>query len=254
MNREEQKKRSGTLFPLVLFSMKHYTQRPAQPIDIRELPVEQRPRERMSSHGALSLSDNELLSILIGSGTKNNPVSMLADTILSILDRTPPDEEVQVETLMRIDGLGRAKATLVCAALELGRRRLPPRRKQIIFPGDVFPFIQHIGTRMQEHFLCISLNGAHEILSVTTVSIGLVNHTLVHPREVFSVPIRERATAVIVAHNHPSKSLLPSRDDFGVTERLRAAGEILGIKVLDHLIFCEEGYRSMLEANELSHM
>ena len=87
-------------------------------------------------------------------------------------------------------------------------------------------------------------------MSITTVTIGLVNHTLVHPREVFSTPLRERATAVIVAHNHPSKMLLPSADDKNVTRRLREAGELLGIKVLDHLIFSDESYRSMLENDE----
>ncbi len=170
----------------VIFCMKQYTQRQSDFIDIRELPVEKRPRERMQAHGALSLSDNELLSILLGSGTKNRSVSILADEILAILDRTPADEQIQVKSLMSVEGLGKAKSTLICAALELGRRRLPPKRKQIIFPGDVYPFIQHIGSRLQEHFLSISLNGAHEIMSVTTVSIGLVNHTIVHPRDVFT--------------------------------------------------------------------
>ena len=243
---------SKALIACVLKCMKHYRQHQNQPVDIKELPHDQRPRERIQLHGALSLSDIDLITVLIGSGTKKNSVSMLARQILSVLDRTPTDEQLKVEELMGIEGLGRAKATLICAALELGRRRLPPKRKQIIFPGDVFPLIQHIGSRMQEHFLCIALNGAHEVMSITTVSIGLVNHTIVHPREVFSIPIRERATAIIVAHNHPSGNLTPSRDDLSVTERLKKAGELLGIRVLDHLIFSEETYRSMLEENELS--
>jgi len=166
--------------------MKHYRQYQKQPVDIKELPSEQRPRERIQSHGALSLSDTDLITVLVGSGSRKNSVSILATHILAILDRTPADAQLKVEELMEIEGLGRAKATLICAALELGRRRLPPKRKQIIFPGDVFPLIQHIGSRMQEHFLCIALNGAHEVMSITTVSIGLVNHTLVHPRDVFA--------------------------------------------------------------------
>ncbi len=206
----------------------------------------------MESLGALGLSDSELVAILIGSGTKNHDVGKVAAEILSLLDRTPTEQQLDLNHLMGINGLGKAKASLICAALELGRRRLPLRKKQIIFPGDVYPLIQHFGSRMQEHFLCISLNGAHEVMSVTTVSIGLVNLTIVHPREVFSIPIRDRATAILVAHNHPSRNLKPSGDDKAVTRRLISAGDILGIKVLDHLIFSEEGYRSMLEEDEFT--
>jgi DNA repair protein RadC len=230
--------------------MKQYTQTNSNFTDIKEMPPEKRPRERMVSQGALSLSDIELITIMVGSGTKKNPAMKLAAQILEVLDRQHVDDQLTVEDFLSIEGLGEAKATLICAALELGRRRLPSRRKQIIFPGDVFPLIQHIGSRLQEHFICISLNGAHEVMSITTVSIGLVNHTLVHPREVFATPLRERATAIIVAHNHPSKTLTPSIDDRNVTKRLKEAGELLGIKVLDHLIFSDESYRSMLEHDE----
>ena len=155
-----------------------------------------------------------------------------------------------MEPLSVKENMGLAKAALICAALELGRRRLPSKRKQIIFPSDAYPLIRHFGTRQQEHFLCISLNGAHEVVSVNVVSIGLVNHTLVHPREVFADPLRERATAGIVAHNHPSGNLTPSSDDRNVTRRLKSAGELLGIPVLDHLIFSDVAFHSMLEEDE----
>ncbi len=230
--------------------MTQYKEQAPNFINIKELPPNERPRERLESLGALSLSDIELITIMIGSGTQKNPATKVAHHILHLLDTQPVDNQLEVKNLVEIEGLGMAKATIICAALELGRRRLPARRKQINFPGDVFPLIQHIGNRLQEHFLCISLNGAHEVMSITTVTIGLVNHTLVHPREVFSTPLRERATAVIVAHNHPSKMLLPSADDKNVTRRLREAGDLLGIKVLDHLIFSDESYRSMLENDE----
>ena len=230
--------------------MKQYKEQEQLNINIKELPVHERPRERLESLGATSLSDIELITIMIGSGTQKHPAMKVARSILFVLDSQPVEKQLEVKDLVTIEGLGMAKATLICAALELGRRRLPSKRKQITFPGDVFPLIQHIGNRLQEHFLCISLNGAHEVMSITTVTIGLVNHTLVHPREVFSTPLRERATAVIVAHNHPSKMLLPSMDDRNVTRRLREAGDLLGIKVLDHLIFSDESYRSMLENDE----
>jgi DNA repair protein RadC len=136
--------------------------------------------------GPNALSDMELIAILIGSGTFGRPAHVLAQQILDLLDRTSGDSEVEVDDLTQIDGMGIAKATLISAALELGRRRLPSKRKQIIFPSDVYPLIRHYGSRPQEYFLSIALNGAHEVISINVVSIGLVNHTLVHPRDVLT--------------------------------------------------------------------
>ncbi|MXI86694.1 RadC family protein [Sphaerochaeta halotolerans] len=214
---------------------------------IKEMAACDRPRERLILRGAEALSDQELLSILIGSGNRDRSVNAIAKDLLDLLDRKPIATN---EDLMAIGGLGMAKATLIGAALELGRRRLPAKRRQISTPADIFPLIRHYAARMQEHFLSVCLNGAHEVLSVNVCSIGLVNRTLVHPREVFGEAVRQRATAILVAHNHPSGNLEPSMEDKDVTRRLKQAGDILGIKVLDHLIFSEEGYLSMLEGNE----
>ncbi len=200
----------------------------------------------MLSRGAESLSDQELLAILIGSGNRERSVNAIAKDLMEILDTKA---SISNEDLLGIPGLGMAKATLIAASLELGRRRLPAKRRQISTPSDIFPLIRHYATRMQEHFLSVCLNGAHEVLSVNVCSIGLVNRTLVHPREVFGEAVRQRATAILVAHNHPSGNLEPSMEDKDVTRRLKQAGDILGIKVLDHLIFSEEGYLSMLEGS-----
>ena len=213
---------------------------------IKDMAVHDRPRERMVSGGAESLSDLELLTILIGSGSKERPVNSIAKELLEVMDKKAI---VSHGDLQNISGLGMAKTTLICAALELGRRRLPAKKRQISTPGDIFPLISHYAGRMQEHFLSVALNGAHEVLSVNVCSIGLVNRTLVHPREVFVEAVRQRATAILVAHNHPSGNLEPSVEDRDVTRRLRQAGDIIGIKVLDHLVFSEEGYFSMLEGN-----
>ena len=213
-------------------------------LKIKEMAVCDRPRERMLSKGVEALTDQELFSILIGSGNRGRSVTAIARDLMELLDRKAT---VTHEELIQIQGLGTAKATLIGAALELGRRRLPPKRRQIATPADIYPLIRHYATRMQEHFLSICLNGAHEVLSINVCSIGLVNRTIVHPREVFGEAVRGRATAIIVAHNHPSGNLEPSGDDRDVTRRLRQAGELLGIKLLDHLIFSEEGYLSMLE-------
>jgi len=118
-------------------------------------------------------------------------------------------------------------------------------------PKSVYDYLRRYGREAQEHFLVVLLDGAHKIKYVKVVSIGLVNRTLVHPREVFAVCIEHRATACIIAHNHPSGNLEPSADDLEVTMRLRKAGLLLGIEVLDHLIFSDSGYHSMAECGEL---
>ena len=218
-------------------------------ITIRERPSEERPRERIIKSGPCSLSDMDLISILIGSGTRGKPVDVIAGKIQSMLDTEGID--INTEQLLAIDGLGPAKASVISAALELGRRRIPALKRRISHPGDAYPFVRHFADRKQEHFIRISLNGAHEVLSLGVVSIGLVNRTIVHPREVFADPIKERATAVIVCHNHPSGNLDPSREDRDITQRLKESGNILGINVLDHIIFSELSYYSFLEHDEM---
>jgi DNA repair protein RadC len=111
----------------------------------------------------------------------------------------------------------------------------------------VLPLIRHYADRKQEHFICVSLNGANEVIATRVVSVGLVNKTQVHPREVFADSITDRATAVIVAHNHPSGSLEPSREDFEITDRIKSPGEVLGIRLLDHIVFNQKGYYSFCE-------
>ena len=118
---------------------------------------------------------------------------------------------------------------------------------KISFPADVLPLIMNYADRKQEHFLSVSINGANEVIATRVVSVGLANKSQVHPREVFADAITDRASAVIIAHNHPSGPLAPSKEDVEVTKRLKAAGELLGIKLLDHMIFNTKGYYSLLE-------
>ena len=147
--------------------------------------------------------------------------------------------------------MGPAKAALIAAAMEFARRRIRPEGLRISFPPDVLPLIRHYADRKQEHFICVSLNGANEVIASRVVSVGLVNKTQVHPREVFADAITDRASAVIVAHNHPSGSLEPSKEDIDITARLKSAGEILGIRLLDHIVFNQKGYHSFLESGLL---
>lgn len=216
---------------------------------IHDIPKLDRPREKLLQKGAEGLSDLELIAILLGSGTKGHDVMKLADRILKALDsnKTKPD----VEELQKIEGVGLAKATLIAAALEFARRRIRPEGLKISFPQDVLPLIHHYADRKQEHFICISVNGANEVIASRVVTVGLVNRTQVHPREVFSDPITDRASAIIIAHNHPSGALAPSREDIEITKQIKTSGEILGIRLLDHIIFNHRGNYSFLEHGEL---
>ncbi|MBU4261701.1 MAG: DNA repair protein RadC [Proteobacteria bacterium] len=216
---------------------------------LTDLPKHDRPREKMQSKGAAALNDAELVAILLGSGIKGHDVMTVAKRIVRLVDdqHGKPD----LADLQRLEGVGPAKATLIAAALEFARRRIRPEGLKIRTPVDALPLIRHYGDRKQEYFLCISLNGAHEVITTRVVSVGLVNTTQVHPREVFADPITDRASAVILAHNHPSGNLTPSKEDLQITRQLKEAGETLGIAVLDHIIFSRQGHYSFLENGEL---
>jgi DNA repair protein RadC len=217
-------------------------ERPQSPRDGKKRPDY---RERMLRDGSRSLADKELLAALLGSGCRGRSVDSLARDVLAAIDKESPDMELEV--FKELEGMGTAKACALAAALELGRRFFSLRGKRIGMPKDLFPLINHYADRRQEHFLCVSLNGAHEIICIRQVSSGLVNKTVVHPREVFADPLTDRACAVIVAHNHPSGNIDPSKEDIDITKRLREAGEVLGIPLLDHLVFSDSAYYSFVE-------
>ena len=208
-------------------------------------PSELLPRERASQYGISALTDKELFALLLGSGNKQCGVHDLAQRLQDYCDKTFDFSDI--EKLQSVSGIGLAKASLIAAAFELARRYLCPTKKVISCPRDVVPFLLHYGDRSQETFLSVLLNGANEILCVRPVTTGLLNKTLSHPREVFSDAVKRRAGAVIVAHNHPSGRLIPSEDDKKITETLRKAGDLLGIRLLDHIVFNGWDYFSFLE-------
>ena len=216
---------------------------------IKDLPRNERPREKLLEKGAGFLSDRELLAVILGKGTQKDDVLSLSKKIVKVIDEKGLG--FTAKDLIGIDGIGAAKATAIAAAFEFVRRRIKPEGLKIKFPADILPLIQHYGDRKQEHFLSISINGANEVMSVRVVSMGLVNKTPVHPREVFADMIAERASAVIVAHNHPSGDVKPSAEDIKITKQLKEAAAILGLNVLDHIIFSAKGYYSFAEHDEL---
>ena len=207
-----------------------------------DLPPAQRPRERIVNNGPEALSDAELLAVILNTGIKGKGVVELAGELLTILDDNK--EIPSVEKLSKLSGMGMSKACAVAAMLEFGRRRWGAAGSAIRQPAEIYALIRHNADRKQERFLSLSLNGAHEVLSVRVVTIGLVNRTIIHPREVFADIIQDRASAFIVAHNHPSGRLCPSGEDDEITERLAKAAEILGLHFLDHLIFSDTDWWS----------
>ncbi len=218
-------------------------------MNIKTMPPEERPREKLLSCGASYLSDVELMAVMLGSGIKGKNILALSKEIVQEIDRQ--GTSIGIEELLKKTGLGLAKATTLAASFEFMRRHLLPCTTRIRFPKDILPAVAHYADRPQEYFICISLNGAHEITRTRVVSIGLVNRTMVHPREVFADPIKDRAAAIICAHNHPSGSTEPSREDRDVTGMIKQAGKILGIELLDHIIFSPRGYYSFAEKKEL---
>ncbi len=202
-------------------------------------------RERLLEKGPEALSNQELMMVLLGSGTEKMPIRKLSKNVLGVL-KTSPSETI-VNSLLSVEGIGPGKACLIGAALELGRRLNSGPGSKIFSPLDIIPFIKHITLEKQEHFLCITLNGAHEILSIRTISVGTLNRCIIHPREVYAEALKERSAAIILTHNHPSGNTDPSENDIEITQQLYEVSKILGIHLLDHIIICSNEYFSFAE-------
>jgi len=216
---------------------------------LNQIPEHDRPREKLLAKGAAALKDHELLAILLAKGTSKIDVMTLAQNLIRVVDAKGLN--LKVEDIEHLEGMGSVKAMTVIAAIEFARRRIKPDGAKIETPADLLPHVRHYADRKQEHFLCATINGANEILNIRVVSIGLVDRSPVHPREVFADALADRASAIIVAHNHPSGGLEPSSSDINITTQLNAAGAIVGIDLLDHIIFNRSGYFSFLEEGKL---
>lgn len=207
-------------------------------------------RERLLKFGAKKLTDEQLVALLLRTGYAKKSVSALAKEVMKTLDKSKITDVA--ENLRYIDGMGATKLCTVLAALELGRRYFSLKDSKITSPKSLVPFLLHYAVRKQETFIVASLSGANEIISIRVVSVGTLNRTLVHPREVFADPITDRAASIIIAHNHPSGNISPSEEDISLTKRLVSIGELLGIVILDHLILNERGeHFSMMESGLL---
>lgn len=217
---------------------------------IKDMPLEMRPRERLSIHGEANLSEPELLAIIIGTGYKNISALELANRLLVSFKGLRNIREADLADLIKVKGIGPAKAVYIKAAIELGRRTaLDVKIKDFIHsPADVSRLLMDEMRYMdREHLYGLYLDRKGGLISKETISIGSLSSSIVHPREVFKTAVKCSAASVIIAHNHPSGDPTPSREDFEITRRLAEAGRIMGIELIDHLVIGHKSYCSLKE-------
>jgi len=209
------------------------------------LDLEQMPREKLLSKGEKALRNDELLAIMLGTGVQGKDVRKLSKEISMLLERHGDD--ISVEKLCEVHGLGRVKASQIVAALELGKRLSKASPRAIVSAKMVYELLYDQRDKKQEHFWVVTLDGASCVIKVRTVFKGSLTQSLVHPREVFAYAISDRAASVIVVHNHPSGRLIPSEADKNVTRRLADVGKLVGIELMDHVIISTKGYFSFVD-------
>lgn len=219
---------------------------------LKNLPIDERPREKLYKLGAKSLTNSELLAVIVRTGSKDDTAIDLSQKILTL------DEmglaflaEVSLEELTSIKGIGLCKAAQILSAIELGKRIYSQTKKQnfkITSPLDVSNLLMDdMKFLKKEHFKIIMLDTKNKVISIENISIGTLNSSLVHPREVFTSAIRRSSASIILVHNHPSGDPTPSNEDIELTKRLTECGNLLGIKVLDHVILGYNKYTSLQE-------
>lgn len=213
---------------------------------IKDLPEHSRPREKLRERGAAALTDEELVAAILGMGTAGIDVRTMSKQVAGLIREH--HENLTLDQLTSVPGMGLAKAGQILSAFELARRHLLKQNVKIETAEDVVSLLADIVGKTQEHFVCITLNGANELIEKRIVTIGLLDKSLVHPRDVFADVITDRAAAVIFAHNHPSGDLKPSDHDVQTQRQLEEAAKIVGIRVLDHVIVSKKGYFSFQEA------
>lgn len=224
-------------------------------IKMKELPESQRPRERLIIKGAGSLSDEELLAIALQSGTKDVSAKTLSQYLLKEKGNLKNLKNITYHELIKIKGIGSAKACLILAIIELSKRlninteNLADTR--ITSAEVVYEYYKYIVNPYQEHFYCIYLDSSKKVLREKLLFIGTVNQSMVHPRDVFKEAYLMNATAFICVHNHPTGDVNPSKADIEVTSRLRDIGILMGIKLVDHVIIGDSNYYSFLENGKL---
>lgn len=218
---------------------------------IDTVPKERRPRERMATFGADMLSDTELIAILLNTGSKNKNVMELAGDLLNYAGSLRSLRTFSLSEISALAGIGEGKGARILAALELGRRAVLEEKRympQITSSKDVLDLVaDEMRSLEQETVKALLLNTKHMLVQSVVISIGGLNYSPIHPREVFKQAIKFSSAGIILVHNHPSWDYTPSEQDIKLTKRLQEAGEIMGIPLLDHIIIAEAGYYSFSE-------
>ncbi len=218
---------------------------------IRDVHVNDRPRERLMRQGPQSLSNQELIAILLRTGTKQESVLSLANRILNYFEKIHELKHATLEEIVSIKGIGEAKAVQLLAAIELGRRLAQMQvnnRFTIRSPQDAASYLMpEMSSLNQEHFIVLFLNTKNQIIHKQTIFIGSLNSSIVHPREIFREAVKRSAASIICAHNHPSGVATPSPEDIDVTKRIQEAGYIIGIDLIDHIIIGDHQFISLKE-------
>lgn len=218
---------------------------------MRDIPAGDRPRERLLRVGPEALSSTELISIILRTGVQGQTALSLANAVLQFFGGLRGIASASTQDLASHRGVGPAKAVQLKAAIELGKRAVmlePTDLVQINGPGDVADLLMgEMRYLDKEHFKVVLLNAKHRVIDIVTVSVGCLDSSLVHPREVFKECLRRNSARVIMVHNHPSGDPTPSYDDIAITQRLASSGLILGIDVLDHIIVGDNRYSSLKE-------
>ncbi|MFZ2205212.1 MAG: DNA repair protein RadC [Minisyncoccia bacterium] len=217
---------------------------------IKDLQKVDLPREKLAKYGSDKLKDYELLAILLGSGIKGLNVLELSKKILKVVEKAGI-KNITLDNLLEIKGLGKAKASQVFALFELGKRLNTQNKTEILSAQDVWKLSADICESKKEHFVAFYLDTQNNLIERQIISIGTLNSSLVHPREVFEPAIALHSASIIIAHNHPSGELNPSAEDKKITERLIESGKILGIEIADHIILSKSGYLSFQQEHLL---
>jgi len=223
---------------------------------VRDLPASDRPRERLKRLGAEALSTAELIACITGSGTRGDSVVMTSQKLLSEFGNLQNIASASIQELSKSRGIGEARAIQLKAAFEIGRRLADPdyaeKGNPVQSPEEAFTSMQEkLRGKKKEHFYVLCLDTRNRVSNKKQISIGNLDSSIVHPREVFKDAISSLAASVIFVHNHPSGDLEPSSEDVNLTRRLVDAGELLGIPVLDHIIVSDKGYTSLKSRNLL---
>lgn len=225
-------------------------------VRIKDIPESDRPIERLIKNGSESLSNIELLTILIKSGTKEKSAKNLAEEILKEIDDIHQLKNLNLEQLKKIKGIGYKKATTILAALELSKRINDEYNSlnnvKITNSSLVYKYYKNkIGDKLQEYFYCIYLNAAKRVVKDKLLFIGTINQSIVHPREIFKEAYLVSASSIICVHNHPAGSIFPSKEDISLTNKLVEIGNLLGVKIVDHVIITKNNYYSFFENNDI---